>query len=244
MRSLLGCLLVLSVAGLANGADRKDELFAGWEKAQRRVESLVVEFTLETKNPNFGTSEKASGTFRLIRTKTGEVFASYEGIAEKGKGEKPGRFIGLLSKGAIYILNDDKKIAIRFDPAEGKLSQFLEDHFNPFVRLLDRKRVEEECHLSVFKQDKWYTYLDLKGKPGFWGNPLVGRIVLANDDGKAIPKGMPRQIWYADVSGCESTFDIKAWRMNGDKPPKLEEFTRPEDRPGWTVTRFPFRAEK
>ena len=36
---------------------------------------------------------------------------------------------------------------------------------------------------------------------------------------------------------------IKVWRMNADAL-KVEEFAKPEDRPGWEVLDFPFRAKK
>jgi len=41
MRIPLGTLLVLFAPGFVFGADRKDELFTAWEKAQGRTESLM-----------------------------------------------------------------------------------------------------------------------------------------------------------------------------------------------------------
>ena len=47
MQPLTGSLLaIISAASFGNGAGRLDELFDSWDRAQRSVRSLVVEFTV------------------------------------------------------------------------------------------------------------------------------------------------------------------------------------------------------
>src|SRR5947209_9738611 len=133
MRLVLGCVLAVSVPGAAPGSEPLDDLFAGWAAAQSRAESFVVEFSVETKF--FEERQKATGTFRLVRTKTGELFASSEVVAEEPKGEKADRFSGLLNGSSVYLLNHDKKTAVRFKVGDGELMPFLEKYFNPFVVL-------------------------------------------------------------------------------------------------------------
>ena len=53
---------------------------------------------------------------------------------------------------------------------------------------------------------------------------------------------MPRQLWYEDQAGNGWTFDILRWKANAADGPKAEEFTRPEDRPGWQVVGGPQQA--
>jgi hypothetical protein len=246
MSFVSGSLVALvSFTAFAEGVSRRDELFESWEKAQRGVRSLVVEFTLETRDPVYNTWDKTTGTLRLLRTRTGKILASYEVIAKKPKEEKPERSSGLLNGGSIYLLNHDNKHAMRFEPAGGDVRGFLETYFNPFVVLLDRKHALETFEVKVVKKDEWYTYLALKPrvKPTTWSNGFnEGRVALLNKASEGVPKDMPVQLWYAD-SFCQRIFKIKVWRMNADAL-KEEEFAKPEDRPGWLVVDFPFRSKK
>jgi hypothetical protein len=249
MRALLGSLLVFGFVALcADGAERQDHLFASWQEAQRDVKSLVVEFTRETRDPIAEERQKAEGTFRLIRTPKGEMFASYEIVQPEAKDDKQERWSGLLHNGTVYLLNHDKKTAIRFEPADGDLWRFLEKYFNPFVLLLDQKRAGEKCQIEVVKQDEWYTHLAVKPKHvkrfGWFPDTFhEGRAVLMNKASEAVPKDMPRRLWYTD-GVREYTFEIKGWRLNAPEAPKLEEFAKPEDRPGWEVGEWPFRSKK
>jgi hypothetical protein len=248
MRFVLGCAFVVGVAGGSSAAEPLDAVFAGWAAIQGAAESHVVDFGLETKDPIFHQREMATGSFRLIRTEKGEVFASYEVVSEKPKGKKPERFSGLLNGGTVYLLDHEKKTAVRFEFADGELTPFLEKHFNPFAVLLDRKRAEAKCQLDVVKQDDWYTYLAVKPKQAkrygwFSYSFREGRVVLMRKDSEAVPRGLPRQLWHTDGSR-EYRLDIKAWRLDPARGPKLEEFTRPEDRPGWEVVDSPFQRKK
>ncbi|MBV9124835.1 MAG: hypothetical protein JO112_15885 [Planctomycetes bacterium] len=245
MRKFAAVVLVLGFfAPWADGADRLDQLFASWQEAQHSVRALVVEFILEYKDPFFNEPLKAEGTFRLIRTSRGEVFALYETTYPGGKAEKQERFIGLLNLGRVYLLDPDKKKAIRFEPKDGDVTEFLGRNFNPFVWLLDRRRAQDQFQVEVIKQDQWYTYLAIKpkqDKPSGWFPNNGGRIVLMNKSSAAVPKDMPRELGYY-TGGADGyvLFEVKAWRLNPPEAPKMEEFTRPEDRPGWQVSEWPF----
>ena len=247
MRLVIGFVLIVCAGRGASAAEPLDDLFAGWVAAQGRAESLVVEFCREFRDPVFGRPEKpskASGAFRWVRTKKGEVCASYEIVAEKPKGKQSERFAGLLNCGNVYLLHHDEKTAERLGVgvADAKLTLFLEEYDNPFVVLLDRERAEAKFRLEIVKQDEWYTYLVAKPKqitrPRWFMNSFQdGRIVLMRKDSKAVPKGMPRQLWYK-YGVVEYLFDIKSWRLNSPNGPTTEEFTRPEDRPGWRVVDY------
>jgi hypothetical protein len=244
-----GTLLIISfVAACANGAQRQDELFAPWREVQRGVKSLIVRFSLETRDSAFRERQKAEGTFRLLRTPKGELFASYEVNQADAKGNKQVRGSGLFNNGAVYLLDHDKKIAIRFQPTSDTLQRFLEKYFNPFVLLLDQERATAKCQVEVVQQDEWHSYLAVKPKRvkrfGWFPDTFQkGRIILMNKNSEAVPKDMPRQLWYTD-GAREYTFDIQTWRLNVAEPPKPEEFAKPETRPGWEVMDWPFRSEK
>lgn len=242
----------LLVVGLftasASGPGRLDRVFASWEGAQRGVKSLVVRFTLETRDRAFDEREKAEGTFCLLRTSRGEVSASYVINPPKGKKGRQEHWSGLLNDGAVYLLNHDRRMAIRYGPPDCGLPRFLARYLNPFALLLDRKRAEEQYQLEVVKDDDLYTYLTVKprrAKRSGWLPDAfrVGRVVLMNKAAATVPKGVPRQLWYADGMR-EYTFEITSWQANGVVAPKPEELARPEDRAGWQVIRWPLSKEE
>jgi len=247
MRVLAASVLAVGlVASWARGDDRLDQLIESWAEAKRDTKALIVEFSLETRDTLTGKREKSDGTFRLMRTPNGEVLASYQ--VAKPSGTR-GRWSGLLNGGTVYLLNHDKKAAVRFErQSDDDLRRFLEEYFNPFVRLLDRKRVEESCRLEVVKQDESYTYVLVTPKQVMRSGWLPdrfheGRAVFMRKASATVPKDMPRQLWYTNGSQ-DFAFDIRAWQINPAADPKVDDFAKPEDRPGWTVSDWPWRIER
>jgi hypothetical protein len=241
MRALLTSLLIIGLsAECACGADRVDELFVSWQAAQRDIKSLLVEFTKETLDRSSDKLEEAEGTFRLIRNPDGKLLASYRVIEPRTTREKrPSQVTGLLAGGAIYLLDHRGNSALRFDLKEDALPPFLEKYFNPFVLLLDQQRAQEKCRFEVVKQDERYTYLDVKPKlvtrSGWFQDSFDrGQVIVMNNDSDEVPKEIPWGLRYW-VGTYQFTFYIKSWRLNADQQPQPEEFTRPEDRPGWKV---------
>ena len=230
-------ILIQFVAIYVKSEARQDQLFASWQEAQRTVKSLVVDFTLEAKHGSF-IDDKAEGTFRLLRTPNGQIYAYYQ--VRPAEGNFFLRDVsGLLNDGTIFGLNESEKTALNLKPIQGDLMQFLEKYFNPFVLLLDRKHAKEKCDLQVVKQDEWYTYLEVipKNPKRYGWNPdrlERGRIVLMSKPCESVPKNMPRELRYLDGI-FENIFTIKSWRFNAPDGPKVEEFAKPEDRPGWKV---------
>lgn len=232
------CVTLIALVSIhLRSEDRQDQLFASWQEAQRSVKSLVIDFTLELKHGSF-IDDKAEGTFRLLRTPNGQIFASYHVCPAEGN-FLVGDFSGLLNDGIVYKLNESGKTALNLKPIQGDLMQFLEKYFNPFVLLLERKHAKEKCDLQVVKQDEWYTYLNVTPKKvkRYGWNPDTfhrGRVVLMSKSSESVPKNMPRELQYFDGSS-EHIFAIKSWRLNAPEAPKVEEFAKPEDRPGWQV---------
>jgi hypothetical protein len=209
------------------------------------VKFLVVHFSRETTDRTYQKQTKAEGTFRLLRTPQGDLFASFEQWQLDAQEGKPGRFHGLLNHGKVYVLSPDTKYAIRFEPSDGDVYGFLKRHFIPFILLFDQKRARKHFQLEVVKQDEWYTYLTARPREdGPWAYPLEGRLVLMNKSSPEVPKDMLRQLSYLEPNGKEHRFEITAWRMNTGESPTREEFTRPEDRPGWEVRDWALRGKK
>jgi hypothetical protein len=187
-------LFVGFFASWAKGDDRLDRLFMSWAEAQRDIKALVVEFNLETRDSITGKREKSDGTIRLMRTPVGDVLASYQVAEPAGTRD---RWSGLLNGGTVYLLNHDKKTAVRFErQTDDELRRFLEEYFNPFVWLLDRKRVEESCRLEVVKQDEFYTYLLVTPKQvkrtGWLPDHFhAGRAVFMRKRSASVPKTCP-----------------------------------------------------
>jgi hypothetical protein len=224
----------LTAALLACGEARQEQLFRSWEKAKADTRSLVVEFTREQTSRVRGTNAKFQGTARLLRTAKGELLASYTLVSA----DKPGKpaFTGLLVGGTLYLLDPGQKMAVRIEPANGDVRLYLEENFNPCALLLDEKRARTGQRCGIGRLDQSYTYIDVNPRPSDGGAFQRARAVFMNTDGDGVPNDMPRQLWYQDAAGDSYTFDIRRWKANAADGPKAEEFTRPEDRPGWQVS--------
>ena len=256
MQFLIGSVLAVSVVASADAADKLDAVYSRWERSQRGLRSLVVEFTREIKDRVFNSTEKADGVFRLVRTPAGETYASFEFNLEKPQG--PQAATGRLNNRMVYrldykqsvvsVLDYNQKTEFRLKLAEENPLVFLEDYFNPVTVFLDRKRLEAKYNLEI-KQDEFYTYMSAKPKHAKqrsgWFGPMdfvQSRVVLMNKASKSIPKDMPRQVWL-NPGSQEIIFHIKTWRVNAADGPRVEEFTESEDRPGWRVDagEWPFK---
>jgi hypothetical protein len=239
MRQIFASLSAfVALASAAPAADRLDELFASWEKAQAGTQSLVVEYTVETKDGGADDEPfRATCIIRLLRKADGGICASYTPTMEQKDAAKRDRITYLLNNRSVYTLNHDKKLAFREDGI-GDLTPYLERWFNPLLILLDRKRAEEKYAFEIAKSDEWYTCLLLKPKnpktSGWFRDIRQSGVVFMNKETAQIPKDMPRQVIVWN-SASRSQFDVKSWKMNGQDGPKPEEFTIPEERPGWEV---------
>lgn len=105
MHFLVGTLLTAAAFGvLADSTVELDSIYARWQKSQRGMHSLVVEFTTESSDAVFNTSEKFHGVFRLLRTPQGAIYASYE-INPRVRDTSPDA-VGQLSH-YRYVLHQD-----------------------------------------------------------------------------------------------------------------------------------------
>ncbi len=233
---------------LANGADSLDQVLSRWERTQRDMRSLVVEFTLETQDKIFNATEKSDGVFRLLRTPDGEVRASYERTPQKPNDASPKLTAGLLNRRTIYVLDFHQKQEYRLNIGQTDLVEFLQVYFNPLSALLDRKRAEDNYEMEITR-DRTYTYLTIKPKPSDrprgWFFPITmkaGRIALLNADSKAVSKDLPRQIWFHNGSQ-EFIYEIKSWRMNAADGPTADDFARAKNPPGWKLVELDWPIE-
>ena len=141
MRSIIAsALAVIFLAPTAPAANRLDQLFAAWEKAQAGVQSLVIDYTVETIVG--GETVRGKGSFRLLRKADGTVCATDAPTMDQRGTTNRDRVTYLLNNGSVYELNHGKKQASRLHGG-GDLAPFLERWFNPLVILLDRKRAKK-----------------------------------------------------------------------------------------------------
>ncbi len=204
------------------------------------MRSLVVEFTSETQDKIFNATEKSDGLFRLLRTPDGEVHASYERTPQETNDASLKLTAGLLNRRTIYVVDSHQKQEYRLNIGQTDLVELLQNYFNPLTTLLDRKRAEDRYEMDITR-DSTYTYLDIKPKssdrPRGWFFPITmtqGRIALLNADSKAVPKDMPRQIWFHS-GGQEFIYEIKSWRMNAADGPTVDDFAGAKNPPGWKL---------
>lgn len=212
-----------------NWDSRINELFSVWEREQKETQSLIVEFTRTISIGNLRL-KRHNGTFKLLRTPQGELSAYYEIRDIDGPSTRTDCVI--LVKGELYLLDHDQKIAARI-PTGRNVLQFLSSKFDPCLILLDRQLAQKTNRLQIAQKDEWYTYLTMEPKQSDapW---RYGRVVSLNKPTTKVGKGLPKQFYCVD-GAHEYTVDINAWRKNPPDAPKPEEFTPPQERPGWKV---------
>jgi hypothetical protein len=212
---------------------RLNQVLTAWEKDRQGIRSLAVDFKY-TRNGGSRWAEMYVGRFKLLKTAQGEIMASFALYRPLWISVEVNYVDALLYKGRIYLLDHQEKTACVFTPSQD-LTRFLENYFNPFAAFLDQQQLQEKYRLTIGKQDEWYTYLNVEPKRSGSVHTLqYGRVALMQKSTGRIAKGLPRQLWYTS-GGTEHTFDIRQWRQNAVDGPKLEDFTPPEERPGWTV---------
>ncbi len=193
------------------GAERAwlEHVLVSWERPKNDTRTVVVEFTLLVSDPTYGTTDRFTGSFRLLRTPTGTVLARYEVTPEVRRRGGPAPLVGLLVGQNVYLMSPEEKRATRFTVAEEQLPCFFERWLNPFIALLNREGAQSRCRLEVAKRDAWYTYLVVEPRSGRMPDYFVrGRVVLLNRGADGIPTDLPRQLWYSD-GVVDSTFDIR-----------------------------------
>jgi hypothetical protein len=232
-----------AIAMPLTAADPVETLFRRWDQTQREARSFVVEFTLTRKSVVTEEQQQFHGTLQWMRSAEGEMCAVYEARLVTGPAEPARRCSELLRGRTAYLLDHERKRAIKFELTDPDMLHFLGKYWNPFVLLLDAKTALKDCRLSITKQDEWYTYLHLQPQPGVRDRGLPagfvqGRAVLTNKGIPQVPKDMPTQLWYSD-GASEYTFEIRRWRLNASHAVQPRAFDKPEDRPGWVVIEWP-----
>jgi len=84
MRFFFAALLATGYSTtLASSDNRVAALFAGWELAQRDMQSLVIELVVNMEDSVTKQKDVCDGTLKVIRTPKGEILGSYELVTRK-----------------------------------------------------------------------------------------------------------------------------------------------------------------
>lgn len=233
-------LVVIATYALqySDHAETIRNLICTWESAKQKTSSLVVHFNFETLD-SIKDDERFSGTFRFLQTPSNEIYAAYELKSDRSDGKKT-HISWILNHDRLYTLNHNNKIASGINFKVSEKIPFLERYLNPIVSLLDQKRAESLWRTQITKQDQWHSYIMMnprdKAKPRFWWSDVTDiELVLMNQETAKIDFGMPRRIWIRTKSGSPMTIHIESWQINPENGPKIGDFQKPEDRPGWEV---------
>ncbi len=222
-------------------ATRERELFDSWQKAQKDVTSLVVEFAYEGIDASFPEVRKGTGIVRILRTATGQIYGSYELLYDsKTKGGAPeDQFTAVLLDGPYAVLDYKTKTVCHGTLDRKELICQLAEYLNPAIILLDRRRMDEKWNLEIAKQDDYYTYTKMTEKKpndaGWFFVPRRIELAFMKIESINIPKNMPRQIWFEHHGSGIYLYSFTKWRVNPKDPPTIKQFEEYLDRPGWTI---------
>jgi hypothetical protein len=245
MHIALGSIIFASVS-LASQSEQLSDIFRSWELARNNVNSLIVEFEQENRDSIRKTRSKFAGTFKLLRTPDGRVYATLDMTPLEPK-SLPETEHYLLNSGTIYCLNHEKKTAWKYKTLDGDLTASLAGTWIPCIALLDANLIAKYANVSIGKQDEDYTYLKIspkRSKRYLWLQPN-GCLVIMREHNEFFPRHLPRMLRYFDYPGSrEVLIDIKSWEANPANPPTIDDFARPESRAGWKVWNSIFEESK
>lgn len=224
---MLTTVLALSIVASADEIAIR-ATFARWKQLAKDTKSLVVEFTLTTKDSATGRVTVCDGNFKLLRTDA-DVLARLE-IAERGTTEKA-EFV--FSAAKLSLLDRATK-TMRVMRPENILRTTAKWMFPPIALLDDAKHDGTYIWKTVIRA-KWYASFELKPNDPK-SKRIPGRLVVVSRANEDIPVGLLRQL-RQDIDGNRTrTWDFVKWTPNGKNPPKEEDFAVPSEKDGWKVT--------
>jgi hypothetical protein len=243
-------------------AARLEQLLSYWEQTRGKARSLTVEFKIEHAYPVFDRKEEFDGRLKLLRL-PGSSLRGFVELRPKSRpaevglpwlpggplriilGASPQRpaepFRAWLLDGHAYFLEPDQKRLLELHVGEVDLFDVLVRYLHPFVACTDKQLAKEQYRLTITKQDEWYTYIHVwpkSRKRTGWLEPALpaeGRIAVRNKDADGLPRNLPAQLWFMDVTGNTHRVDFTRWELDEPGAERAKEFQKPVPPPGWQV---------
>jgi len=174
-----------------------DRYLLRWEEAMKKVDTLALACTRKEIDKIYRTEKIYEGTIHYLKP----IYFFWD-MRVKGKPQEFERFIG--SGQYIYqFVPAERVIRVYPGPKVGPSGSIAEDSSIAFLFGMKATAAKERYTLSLFKEDKFYIYLDVIPKRDIdKADFQKARIVLNRDT------FLPRQLWFEHPNAGQVIWDI------------------------------------
>ncbi|MBM4068173.1 MAG: hypothetical protein FJ271_04420 [Planctomycetes bacterium] len=205
----------------ASPAGNLDDVLVNWEKTMTGARSLLAFCTRTNVDKVYQTTELYEGTAKFVKGAAGQPSKASLEMVKKGR---PDIFEKYIYTGrSLYEYQPGTKVIRVHDLPVPKPGQVADDNFVSFLFGMKAAEARKRYQLTLVPppaNDKWYYYVKIQpiqaaDKADF----TEARMVLTVKD------YMPRQIWFQQPNGNETTWDFTRVINGADIRPS--EFEKP-----------------
>ncbi|MER3416139.1 MAG: hypothetical protein C4297_08030 [Gemmataceae bacterium] len=207
---------------------RLDALLTRWERETSQLHSMLAEVVCTRKYNSFtGQTEVLVGSARFMRPDLARI-----DLRSKDNPERYERYI--CTGTHIYRYVPEEKVIEVYPLPARRAHQLPDDGPLPFLFGMSAETAKKRYRLRISKEDEWYTYVEVTP---LYERDMVeftrARIVILNRPTAAIPKDMPRELYWIEPNRNEHKYDIQRIQMNAVAVQRTD-FIKPNLPPGWT----------
>ena len=199
-----------------------DRYLQRWEEAMKKVDTLALACTRKEIDKVYRTEKTYEGTIHFLKP-------TYFFWDMRVKG-KPQDFERIICSGQfIYqFVPAERVIRVYPGPKVGPSGRIAEDTSIAFLFGMKATAAKERYTLSLFKEDKFYIYVDVIPKRDIdKADFQKARIVLNRDT------FLPRQLWFEHPNAGQVIWDIPT--IQSGVPLQKITFATPKAPPGWKM---------
>ncbi len=240
---VLPVLLLLPALALAQqpGARQMQMLNATlqqWEQAMARLDSFAVSCRRTTTDKTFGGVEVYEGAARFLKGTQGQPSRALLELVSK---KNPGKFEKFLYTGTYLYewVPATKVLRVHNVPRPKPGQPLIDDNILALVfgmtSAAAQRRYQMTWVADTKDNNKYYHYIQILPRtPADKAEFTEARLVLTARE------YLPRQVWYHQPNGNETTWDFETLRKNADSRVTASTFAPPQTLPqGWRLERSP-----
>jgi TIGR03009 family protein len=208
-----------------------DRYLLRWEEAMKKVDTLALACTRKEIDKVYRTEKTYEGTIHFLKP----TYFFWD-MRVKGKPQEFERLIG--SGQYIYqFVPAERVIRVYPAPKVGPSGTIAEDSSIAFLFGMKATAAKERYILSLFKEDKYYIYVDVIPKRDVdKADFQKARIVLNRDT------FLPRQLWFEHPNAGQVIWDIPTIQ-SGVALPK-STFATPQTPRDWQMVKGKAEAQR
>jgi TIGR03009 family protein len=231
----LSLLVLLSAASLVLGQapqqppppqldpvnNKLDAVLLQWEKAMGDIKTLHTVVTRKSVDKQFAVEEVCQGEAKYIKPDKAGIW-----LVNAKKNEEFERF---LCNGPVFYKWEPKLKEIhKYQSEKPNGGQALDENYVQLLFGMKAVQAKARYQMALGNEDQNYYYIDVFPKsPSDKADFTRARLVLIKTS------ALPRQIWFEQPNGNETTWDFS--KMVTNQPIDPREFDQPPLPQGWQL---------